>query len=60
MKVFKFGAYTYKKCSGKLIEIKIIAENKKIANKMIEDICKNSKCIDNDEGFFLSDEYDYS
>lgn len=59
MKVFKFGAYTYKKYGGKLIEIKIIAENEKIANEMIRDIIENSKCIDNDEGYFLSDEYDY-
>lgn len=60
MKVFVFGAYTYKSFGGNLIEIKIIAEDRKTANEMMRDICKNSKCIDADDGFFLNDEYDYS
>lgn len=59
MKVFIFGAYTYKRFGGKLIEVKIIAEDKKTANEMMRDIMTNSKCIDADEGFFLNDEYDY-
>ena len=59
MKVFMFGAYTYKRYGGKLIEIKIIAEDKTMANGMMRDIAKHSNCIDDDEGFFLSDEYDY-
>jgi len=59
MKVFIFGAYTYKKYGGKLIEIKIIAEDKKMANEIMRDIYYNSNCIEVDEGFFLNDEYDY-
>lgn len=59
MKVFIFGAYTYKKYGGKLIEVKIIAEDRKTANEMMRDIMENSKCIDADDGFFLSAEYDY-
>lgn len=60
MKVFMFGAYTYKSYGGKLIEIKIIAENNKMAYEMMRDICESSKCIDADDGFFLNDEYDYT
>lgn len=59
MKVYVFGAETYKSFGGKLIEIKIIAEDKKTAVEMMRDICKNSKCINEDEGFFLNDEWDY-
>lgn len=60
MKVFMFGAYTYKSYGGKLIEIKIIAKDEKIACEMMRDICEHSYCIDNDDGFFLNDEYDYT
>ena len=60
MKVFIFGAYTYKKYGENLIEVKIIAEDRKTANEMMRDIMENSNCINADEGFFLNDEYDYS
>ena len=59
MKVFIFGAYTYKKYGEKLIEVKIIAEDRKTAKEMMRDIMENSNCINADEGFFLNDEYDY-
>ncbi len=59
LKVFVYGAYTHKSYGGKLIEVKIIAESEKMANKMMRDIKTNSKCIDTDKGYFLNDEYDY-
>ena len=60
MKVFKFGAYTKARYGNQLIEIKLIAEDKKLATEMMRDILENSTCVDTDEGFFLNDEYDYS
>lgn len=59
MKVFLFGVQTYKRYGGNLIEIKIIAEDRKMADEMIQDIIKNSKCIDEDEWYALNDMYDY-
>lgn len=59
MKVFVYGAYTYQCYGGRLVEIKVIAENKKEARAIAENMCENSKYIDIDEGVFLNDEYDY-
>ena len=59
MKVFVYGAYTYQCYGGRLVEIKVIAENKKEARMITENMCDNSKYIDSDEGVFLNDEYDY-
>lgn len=56
MKVFVYAAYTY---TGKLVEIKIIAETRKEAYKIARDMCENSKYINIDEGILLNDEYDY-
>ena len=59
MKVFVFGAYTYKTYGGRLVEIKVIAETKKEAYAIAYDMCKNSQYINIDEGVLLNDEYDY-
>lgn len=59
MKVFVFGAYTYKSYGERLVEIKVIAETKKEAYEIARDMCENSKFINIDEGLLLNDEYDY-
>lgn len=59
LQVFKFGAYTRREFGGKLVEVKLIVENEEIANEMMRDICNNSHCIDEDDGFFLNDKYYY-
>lgn len=59
MKVFVYGAYTYRAYGERLVEIKVIAETKKEACEMARDMYENSKYINIDEGFFLNDEYDY-
>ena len=59
MKVFVYGAYTYRAYGERLVEIKVIAETKKEAYEMVRDMCENSKYINIDEGVFLNDKYDY-
>lgn len=59
MKVFVYAAYTYKAYGENLVEIKVIAENKKEAYAIVRDMCENSKYINTDEGILLNDEYDY-
>lgn len=58
MKVFVYAAYTYKAYGENLVEIKVIAENRKEAYAIVRDMCENSKYINTDEGIFLNDEYD--
>lgn len=59
MKVYVYGAYTYRAYGERLVEIKVIAETKKEAGEIARDMCQNSKYINLDEGLLLNDEYDY-
>lgn len=58
MRAFTYGAYTYQCYGGRLVEIKVIAENKREAYAIAYNMCDNSNYIDTDEGVFLNDEYD--
>ena len=59
MKVYVYGAYTYKSMGERLVEVKIIAPDKGTAYTIARDMFENCRFINTDEGIFLNDEYDY-